>query len=948
MNLRRTRIGLALALAISVAVSARSSSVNDDISDILESITLDKSEDSAHARSGSSGESTTTGHSTSPTLDTSEETSVIASDVVSLETSADQSSIKYEDTSHFTTTTPLHHDSSVVDRTSSYESVTTDNHLLSLFTLDTIVLEDDTGSSVSDSTVLSSFVEEATSDTGASSVASNISDYSNSPEESFSSENESTDGHLPFTTTTTSDTKHTTTYSTPPTNSSTTDTTTSTPIISILTTHTSLLDILLDSQSDELGESVNADSGFDSFSGTTTTIDVQSETTTTAGNDGLLGNLVNNLLGAGTTSETTPSEETTTSEHEVSSVSSGSDVLDSNSFPGFTTILEDQVQPTTTSTTTENDGLLGNVLDNLLGQETTTSETLQSEAPTISGDLEGSDNTDSALFAEDTTALEDQSDIATTTTTEDGGLLGNLLGNLLGQETTTSETLQREAPTISGDLEGSDNTDSALFAEDTTALEDQSDMATTTTTEDGGLLGNLVGDLLGQDTTTSEFIQSGDIGVDGSTEAVGEDTTTPEWELDTRISWPEISWPEVSWPEISWPEITWPGDGSQADSDSDSGLSIVEVPTESQDDSTDDSPFLPPWFETSTAASFASDEEFTTGDTFSIESAPTDELADTSGDAFESTELVTSSWVSPIESEEVETSTLETAEEVETSALITTSTPTPTLTTSSSTSTTKGVISVPTSVDFSRLTAEPTTTASASDSADANDNLPQVVTNPLSSTCSQCLTFTLRILAPYANLFGSNNYLASQAFNQIPNLVATALGINDNRVTASMIYAQADAVVAANRRRSLLVRDTEPAYPHYYISLSITKDSSAVNPKSELQLLSTSLSSQVRDASSQLHTLNSWGPLIDRTYMVVTSNLDDLNGVAQVAPDSPGQVDSPLQSNAKSASRSKWIGVGVGVSCAVVLAVCILLVHYRRRHHMLSKRQIRQNFVAIQ
>ncbi|KAJ2529363.1 hypothetical protein EV175_007373, partial [Coemansia sp. RSA 1933] len=190
----------------------------------------------------------------------------------------------------------------------------------------------------------------------------------------------------------------------------------------------------------------------------------------------------------------------------------------------------------------------------------------------------------------------------TSTTTENDGLLGNVLDNLLGQETTTSETLQSEASAISGDLEGSDNTDSALFAEDTTALEDQSDMATTTTTEDGGLLGNLIGDLLGQDTTTSESIQSGDIGVDGSTEAVGEDTTTPEWELGT----------EISWPEISWPEITWPGDGSQADSDSDSGLSIVEVPTESQDDSTDDSPFLPPWFETSTEASFASDEEFTT------------------------------------------------------------------------------------------------------------------------------------------------------------------------------------------------------------------------------------------------------------------------------------------------------------------------------------------------
>ncbi|KAJ2513290.1 hypothetical protein GGI11_004457 [Coemansia sp. RSA 2049] len=274
--------------------------------------------------------------------------------------------------------------------------------------------------------------------------------------------------------------------------------------------------------------------------------------------------------------------------------------------------------------------------------------------------------------------------------------------------------------------------------------------------------------------------------------------------------------------------------------------------------------------------------------------------------------------------------------------------PPTTMASSTTSSTTKSLISVPTSVDFSRLTAEPTELASATDTADTGSSLPQVIFNPLSSTCSQCLTFTLRILAPYENLFGSNNYLASQAFNQVPNLVALALGINENRATASMIFAQEDTVVTANRRRSMLIRKSEPDYPHYYISLSITKDSSVVNPKSELQLLSTTLSSQVRDSSSDLHTLNSWGPLIDRTYMKVTSNIDDLNGVAQVAPDSPGQVDSPLQGDAKSTSRSKWIGVGVGVGCAVVIAACVLLVHYRRRNHILSKRQIRQNFVAIQ
>ncbi|KAJ1992589.1 hypothetical protein EDC05_002735 [Coemansia umbellata] len=274
-----------------------------------------------------------------------------------------------------------------------------------------------------------------------------------------------------------------------------------------------------------------------------------------------------------------------------------------------------------------------------------------------------------------------------------------------------------------------------------------------------------------------------------------------------------------------------------------------------------------------------------------------------------------------------------------------TTTPMPT-TPSTTTSTSKAVIDVPTSVDFSRLTAEPSTTASASDSSASSVTLPQVIYNPLSPSCSQCLKVTLRILAPYENLFGSNNYLASQAFNAIPDLVAQALEINTNRVTASMIFATQDAVATINSRRSLMKRGSEPSEPHYYISVSITKDSMAMNPKSELQLLATTLSTQVRDATSALHTINVWGELIDKSYMQVTSNLDNLNGVAEVAPNSPGQVISPFKGDSKSNSRSKWIGIGVGVSCAVVIGACIILVHYRRRRAML-KRQVRQNFVTI-
>ncbi|KAJ1901188.1 hypothetical protein LPJ81_003798 [Coemansia sp. IMI 209127] len=641
---------------------------------------------------------------------------------------------------------------------------------------------------------------------------------------------------------------------------------------------------------------------------------------------------------------------------------------------GFTTVLEAQISSLSPSTTGgDGGGLLGNLVGDLLGPDSTTDAITQSEDP-ATNDPEESGDSEPGSLAGFTTVLEAQSSSLSPSTTggDGGGLLGSLVGDLLGPGSTTDAVTQNEELTTDDQDESVDSDPNSL-AGDTTVLEDQSD--TTTDGGDGGLLGNFLSNLLDPGTTTDD---TGDSGADDSTVVADEDTTTSDGELIPEISWPEISWPEISWPEISWPAISWPVVDTQTDTESADGLSIIEVPTESQDGSlevdTTETPFLPPWFETTDEESdivsttapantvvsdiltsddfswdqISSNEEFTTGDTFSVETSTTNVLEETSEDVVESTDLVTSSWVSPVESE-VEAPTTSSSEETETSTPVVTSTPTTTSTTSSSsTTTTKGVISVPTSVDFSRLTADSTETASAGDSADSNDSLPQVVTNPLSPTCSQCLTFTLRILAPYANLFGSNNYLASQAFNQIPNLVATALGINNNRATASMIFAEADAVVAANRRRSLLVRDTEPDYPHYYISLSITKDSSALNPKSELQGLSTSLSSQVRDSSSELHTLNSWGSLIDRTYMVVTSNLDDLNGVAQVAPDSPGQVDSPLQSDAKSTSRSKWIGVGVGVSCAVVLGICILMVHYRRRHHMLSKRQIRQNFVAIQ
>ncbi|KAJ2002135.1 hypothetical protein GGI02_002503 [Coemansia sp. RSA 2322] len=199
------------------------------------------------------------------------------------------------------------------------------------------------------------------------------------------------------------------------------------------------------------------------------------------------------------------------------------------------------------------------------------------------------------------------------------------------------------------------------------------------------------------------------------------------------------------------------------------------------------------------------------------------------------------------------------------------------------------------------------------------------------------------MLAPYENLFGSNNYLASQAFNALPDLVAQALGISANRVTSSMIFATMNAVSVVNRS-SLIKRDDEPAGPHYYMSMSITKNSQALNPKSELQLLSTTLSSQVRDPSSSLHTINTWGRFVDTTYYQVTSNLNDLNGVAQVAPNSPTQVESPFKGTDTSNSRKMWIGIGIGIFAVIFIPVMIVWNRYHKAHRV---KNIRDNFVAL-
>ncbi|KAJ2329430.1 hypothetical protein GGI00_003943, partial [Coemansia sp. RSA 2681] len=258
----------------------------------------------------------------------------------------------------------------------------------------------------------------------------------------------------------------------------------------------------------------------------------------------------------------------------------------------------------------------------------------------------------------------------------------------------------------------------------------------------------------------------------------------------------------------------------------------------------------------------------------------------------------------------------------------------------STTTTEKGIISVPSSVDFSRLFETPTT---ASGSSVAPSSYPQVIFNPLSSTCSKCLTFNIRMLAPYENLFGSNNYLASQAFNAMPDLVAQALGISANRVSSSMIFASANSVSIAGKRLSNK-RDSGPSGPHYYMSLSITKDSRALNPKSELQLLSTTLSSLVSDSSSSLHTINTWGRLVDSGYYRVTSNLDDLNGVAQVAPNSPTQVESPFKGTDKSNSRKMWIGIGIGIFALIFIPT---MMWWARRYRARRNKKYLDNFMEI-
>ncbi|KAJ1815959.1 hypothetical protein LPJ56_004415 [Coemansia sp. RSA 2599] len=257
---------------------------------------------------------------------------------------------------------------------------------------------------------------------------------------------------------------------------------------------------------------------------------------------------------------------------------------------------------------------------------------------------------------------------------------------------------------------------------------------------------------------------------------------------------------------------------------------------------------------------------------------------------------------------------------------------------SSSTISTKSIIEVPTSVDFSRLVASATSTESEATNGPA---YPQVIYNPASSSCSQCLRFWVRILAPYENLFGSNNYLASQAFNALPDLVASALSINTNRVTSQMIFANANAVAEISAR-SLKERASEIDAPHYYMSMSIIKDSTALNPKAELQALGTALGIQVRESSSDLHTLSEWGRYIDTSYLKMTSDLQELNGVAQSSPNNPTQVDSPFKGDAASNSRKKWIGVGIGVACVVLIIAGTVYMRWARRRKL--QKMMKDNF----
>ncbi|KAJ2313512.1 hypothetical protein IWW54_001475 [Coemansia sp. RSA 2705] len=555
---------------------------------------------------------------------------------------------------------------------------------------------------------------------------------------------------------------------------------------------------------------------------------------------------------------------------------------------------------------------------------------------------------------------------------------------------------------ITGLDSSSDSIDSVLGSSSSDEAEFGSSNSPSALIDLPGIVSNIFGGSSSDDDTTHPSISQSDSMpttfdhfIDSSSE-LGSLTSASD-ELP-GISWPEISWPSISLPEISLPiislpEISLPGisllpgldpsdtptetfDASESSSDG----SLLESRTE---ESSDDgwSPGLPgiitsllPIFSDSeselsmsASGSLESSDSFERTDDrpdFSDDNSGRSEsvssvsgefsssesgdfgsnsesnhpgASDESSDDWESETVTDGPWLSsskdnlPSESSDdgPGSSHIESSSRIESS-------------TTSSTS--KSLLSVPSSVDFSRLTAKPSPTSSASAGAEESSVVyPQVIYNQLASACTQCLKFNIRILAPYENLFGQNNYLASQAFNEIPDVVARALSISYNRVTSTMIFATENAVSTANRR-SLLAR-SEIAEPHYYMSLSIVKDTTVLNPKLELQQLATTMAVQVRDSSSALHSDGVWGSLIDTSYMKVTSDLNDLNGVAQVAPNSPGQVDSPFKGDSKSTSRSKWIGIGIGIFFAVLI---VILVIYWRVRHKKNKEKFRSNFVAIE
>ncbi|KAJ2764967.1 hypothetical protein IWQ57_004968, partial [Coemansia nantahalensis] len=137
----------------------------------------------------------------------------------------------------------------------------------------------------------------------------------------------------------------------------------------------------------------------------------------------------------------------------------------------------------------------------------------------------------------------------------------------------------------------------------------------------------------------------------------------------------------------------------------------------------------------------------------------------------------------------------------------------------------------------------------------------------------------------------------------------------------------------------------ESPLPHYYMSLSIARDTQSLSPSQELQRVYTALKAQIGDPVSSLHTSSAWGTIIDSRYLVLTSNPGDLNGVPAVDPNGPDQVDSPFKGDSKSTSRSKWIGIGIGIFFAVLI---VLLVVYWRIRHKRNKERVRHNFVSIE